>query len=147
MTAAHRRLLKFCFVGAIGIGVQLGLLTMLRRLQADYLAATGLAVEGAVIHNFLWHRRFTWVDRTQGGVCDFFQSLLRFHLSNGLISLFGNVALVHILVGKFELPVFAANIAAIALCFVVNFPKAEGGQARERAATPPGRACIREAKS
>jgi putative flippase GtrA len=29
----------------------------------NYLLATALAVETAVIHNFLWHQRFTWSDR------------------------------------------------------------------------------------
>jgi putative flippase GtrA len=32
-------------------------------LGLDYLVATALAVEAAVVHNFLWHQRFTWIDR------------------------------------------------------------------------------------
>ena len=50
------RWLKFNAVGGIGIGVQLVVLTVLRSwLKLDYLLATGLAVEIAAIHNFLWH--------------------------------------------------------------------------------------------
>lgn len=64
------RWLKFNFVGGIGIFVQLAALTLFRAgLHLDYLLATGLAVETAVIHNFLWHERFTGVTgrrRTSG---------------------------------------------------------------------------------
>ena len=59
-----RRWLKFNLVGAIGIVVQLAVLGILNGiLKLDYLPATALAVEAAVLHNFLWHERFTWADR------------------------------------------------------------------------------------
>ena len=52
------RWLKFNFVGGIGIGVQLVVLTALKSgLHFNYLLATVLAVEAAVIHNFIWHER------------------------------------------------------------------------------------------
>ena len=57
------RWLKFNLVGTIGIGVQLGMLYLLTSLGVDYMLATALAVESAVLHNFLWHERFTWPDR------------------------------------------------------------------------------------
>jgi putative flippase GtrA len=58
------RWLKFNFVGAIGIGVQFGALFLFTSVfHLHYLAATALAVEAAVVHNFLWHENFTWVDR------------------------------------------------------------------------------------
>src|SRR4029077_6154405 len=58
------RWMKFNAVGAGGILVQLGALTMLKSgLQLDYLFATALAVEAAILHNYLWHERFTWRDR------------------------------------------------------------------------------------
>ena len=56
---------KFNLVGAVGILVQFGVLFLLKSLlHVNYLAATGLAVEAAVVHNFFWHERFTWADRT-----------------------------------------------------------------------------------
>ena len=36
------------------------LLVLKTGLGFNYLVATALAVEGAVVHNFLWHERFTW---------------------------------------------------------------------------------------
>jgi putative flippase GtrA len=60
------RWFKFNLVGGMGIGVQLLVLLALKTgLGMTYLVATGLAVEAAVIHNFLWHERFTWADRGQ----------------------------------------------------------------------------------
>jgi putative flippase GtrA len=56
---------KFNFVGGIGIGVQFGALFLLKDvLHFNYLAATAIAVEAAVVHNFVWHEQFVWVDRT-----------------------------------------------------------------------------------
>jgi putative flippase GtrA len=47
------RWVKFNAVGGIGILVQLGTLTLLRSgLGVNYLLATALAVEAAVLHNF-----------------------------------------------------------------------------------------------
>jgi len=58
------RWLKFNAVGLMGICVQLAILALLRSgLGWNYLLSTALAVEITVIHNFLWHERFTWADR------------------------------------------------------------------------------------
>src|SRR6266568_5172087 len=83
------RWLKFNFVGLIGIGVQLLALVLLRSgLHLNYLLATALAVETAVVHNFLWHERFTWRDRVAKARLAQF---IKFNLTNGAISIFGNV--------------------------------------------------------
>jgi putative flippase GtrA len=60
------RWLKFNLVGTLGFAVQLGCLKLLLHFQMNYLAATALAVEIAVLHNFVWHERFTWKDRPGG---------------------------------------------------------------------------------
>jgi putative flippase GtrA len=60
------RWLRFNFVGGIGIFVQFVVLFLMKNvLHLDYLAATALAVEAAVVHNFIWHERYTWADRVQ----------------------------------------------------------------------------------
>ena len=71
-----------------------------------------VAVEAAILHNYFWHRRWTWPDRRG--------SLLRFHLSNGAISLPGNVALTAAFTWL-GLHYAAANALAIALCAAANF--------------------------
>jgi putative flippase GtrA len=115
------RLLKFSLVGGIGVGVQLGVLTALTAMHINYLRATVVAVECALVHNFLWHWRCTWSDRAGSGMRHAAASFLRFHVSNGFISLAGNLLLMRLLVGNLRLPVLLANLATIAACFVANF--------------------------
>lgn len=115
------RWLKFNAVGAMGIMVQLAALAALRGgLGVPYLAATALAVELAVLHNFAWHERWTWKDRT-GGHSGGAMRLVRFHLGNGIISLIVNLGLMRLLVGQFHIQYIAANLAAIAAGSIANF--------------------------
>jgi len=100
------RWLKFNAVGAAGIVVQLALLALLAKgLGVNYLLATALAVEAAVIHNFFWHQRFTWADRASSGTRESLGRFLRFNLTNGGLSILGNLVLMRLLVGRFPHPV------------------------------------------
>ncbi len=112
---------RFSFVGAIGIGVQLAALELLRRAGVDYLTATALAVEITIVHNFIWHERFTWVDRTRMAPREWLRRLVSFNVTNGGISLLGNVVLMRWLVGETHLPVLPANLLAITGCWLLNF--------------------------
>ena len=116
-----RRWLKFNFVGALGIGVQLAALAALTALGLGYLAATALAVETAVVHNFLWHERMTWRDRATPVLRHVLERFLRFQTANGAISLIGNLVVMRLLVGVVHLPVLWANLGAIAACATLNF--------------------------
>ena len=121
MSAARTRVrwLKFNAVGAGGIAAQLATLTLLKSgLRLDYLAATTLAVEAAVIHNFFWHERFTWADRPSGSS---WARFAKFNLTTGLFSILGNVLVMKVLVGEAHLNYFAANISTIATCSILNF--------------------------
>lgn len=110
---------KFNAVGAMGIVVQLVALTLLKSgLHVNYLLATALAVEAAVVHNFFWHERYTWADRQPASRLI---QLAKFNLSNGAISILGNVALMRVLVGTIGLHYFVANALSIACCSLLNF--------------------------
>jgi putative flippase GtrA len=123
---------KFNFVGGIGIAVQFVALFLLKAVfHLDYLVATALAVEAAVVHNFVWHERFTWADRIKparamrevaqpGWRCSLTR-LMRFHLGNGAVSIVGNMALMKLLVGQGHMNYLVANAIAIALCSLANF--------------------------
>ena len=116
------RWLKFNIVGGIGIGVQVVALTIFRSwLRVDYLVATGLAVEIAVIHNFLWHERFTWADRRAARPVRSLVRLAKFNASNGAVSIVGNLVLMRLLVGELKFNYVAANLLAIVVCSLVNF--------------------------
>lgn len=117
------RWLRFNLVGGIGIVVQLLMLVALKAvLHLGYLIATALAVEAAVVHNFLWHERFTWVDRTGGGFSRFF----KFNLTTGLFSIAGNLLLMKLLAGLGHVNYVLANGITIAACSVVNFLISDG---------------------
>ena len=113
------RWLRFNVVGAMGMAVQLGSLVILTRIVPKHvLAATAIAVELAVLHNFAWHVLYTWRGREGGSR---WRQMVRFQLANGAVSLFGNVVLMRVLVGEARLPVMAANAVAIACCSIANF--------------------------
>lgn len=117
-----RRLARFNVVGWIGAVLQMGLLAFLVRwLRFDYLLATLLAVEAAVLHNFAWHEMWTWAGSDPSGKSGLLNRLARFHLANGLISIAGNLLLMTILVGSAGLPVLVANFCTILICSGANF--------------------------
>ena len=121
-TTGFLRWLKFNAVGGIGILVQLAALAVFRSLcHLNYLLATALAVETAVLHNFFWHERFTWADRPSGHVTQSLMRLARFNATNGLVSIVGNLLLMRVLAGAFGLHYFIANLIAIAVCSLANF--------------------------
>jgi putative flippase GtrA len=119
-----RRWLRFTTVGGMGIVVQLVVLAILKGLLAiDYLLATALAVEIAVLHNFVWHERWTWSERTRGRrrTLLLLERLLRFNLTTGMVSILSNLVLMRLLVGQVHLHYLLANLLTIAICSLANF--------------------------
>lgn len=115
------RWMKFNLVGAMGIAVQVAALWLLTSIGFNYMPATAVAVEAAVLHNFIWHERFTWVDRRNRSRSGWANRLLRFNLSNGLISIAGNLLCMRLLVGEADVRPVTANLISIAVCSLVNF--------------------------
>ena len=111
---------RFNAVGAMGMVVQLAALALFNRWMAGhYLCASAAAVEITLLHNFVWHLGYTWRDRR--GCATLFTRFVGFHLSNGLVSMLGNLALMRILVRDAHLPLLLSNFVAILCCSVVNF--------------------------
>jgi putative flippase GtrA len=126
---------KFNLVGAAGMAVQLAALALFTRwTPGHYLCATAAAIEVTLLHNFAGHLRFTWRDRRDGS--DLLTQFVRFHLSNGLVSLLGNLALMRILVQEARMPLLAANSIAILCCSVVNFCLGDSWAFAKKAAQP-----------
>jgi putative flippase GtrA len=90
------RWLKFNLAAGLGIVIQLGRLKLLLIAGMNVYVATGLAVEFALLHNFIWHERsLGWIARVEAG------RLLRFsrsHLGNGAVSILGNMGLMWLFV-------------------------------------------------
>jgi putative flippase GtrA len=116
------RWIKFNTVGGVGIVVQLGALALFRSvLHLEYLVATALAVETAVIHNFVWHERFTWRDRPAARRSQSLVRFAKFNATNGAVSLVGNLLIIRTLVGQFHMNYVIANLIAVTVCSLVNF--------------------------
>ncbi len=125
MSALVLRWLKFNTVGGIGVAVQLVALAVFKSLLGlNYLLATGLAVETAVLHNFVWHERWTWRERT-GNRDGLAGRLARFHLGNGLVSILANLALMRFFVGQLQMQYLIANGFSISITALVNFVVSE----------------------
>jgi dolichol-phosphate mannosyltransferase len=112
------RIGRFNVVGLLGIPVHTLTLALLVWAGLHYLAATIVAVDVAVLHNFVWHRKWTWADRAQRRAG---AALMRFNLTTGVTSIAGNLVLMWLLVDGVGLNVYFANLAAIACCSLVNF--------------------------
>jgi putative flippase GtrA len=135
--AGLRHFVRFNLVGVMGVVVQLAALYLFNRiLRFGELFSTAAAVEAAVLHNFVWHERFTWVDRVGAAAQSFasqkvcassvfsrspFGRLLLFNFTNGAVSLAGNIIFMALLIGQAHLPLLASNLVAIACCALLNF--------------------------
>jgi dolichol-phosphate mannosyltransferase len=115
-----QRWMRFNLVGLIGMALQLTSLAILHRaMPCHNLIATALATEITLLHNFLWHWHYTWRDRRSATTP--LRQLIRFHLSNGLVSFAGNLGLVGLLTHTTHLPLLADTVIAILCCSLANF--------------------------
>src|SRR4051794_23117104 len=90
-------------------------------LHVNKLVATALAVEVAVLHNFVWHEKFTWRGEPRGTDRDVAIRLARFHAGNGLVSIVGNVVLMKVFADILRINTYLSMGLAIAICALANF--------------------------
>ena len=116
-----RRWCVFNAVGVMGATWQLLVLTVLIRLLGiDGPVATALAVEAAILHNFLWHERWTWGER-DAGTGGRWLRLARFNLVAGALSITTNVVLTAAYAEAFAMDYVLANLLAIGSCSILTF--------------------------
>ena len=115
------RWLRFYAVGAMGAALQFALLGLLVHVAGlNYLLATALSVEAAILHNFLWHRRWTWDDR-RGASDRAGAALARFNLTNGLVSISANLLSAYLLTGVWRIDPVLSSILSVAAGSLANF--------------------------
>jgi len=115
---------RFALVGLGGLVTQMTVLDLLTRVaMLDYRAATILAVEAAVLHNFVWHERWTW--QVPKGAGSRLSRAVRFHSTTAVLSILGNVVLMSLFVQVLGWPVLLANLAAVAILGIANFRAAD----------------------
>ena len=145
LTKAIARPGKFVVVGFFGFLLQLAILWLLTSVAGwSWLPATIVAVEAAIVHNFAWHRVWTWSDSVAGfsrfsrfdgfagfagfagfrrcsGFGNATAAFLRFNASTALTSIVGNVVLMAWFVRGLRLPVVLANVLAVGVMSAANF--------------------------
>jgi putative flippase GtrA len=84
--------------------------------------ATAIAVAMTVMHNYAWHRLWTWRDRHTAGVI---RQFLTFAGGSGLVSLAGNVGIVTMLTKLTPIAPAASSLIAIVVCGLVNYAVAD----------------------
>jgi putative flippase GtrA len=116
------RWIKFATVGGAGLAVQLAMLWALTKGTIPIWLATAIAVETAVLHNFVWHEVWTWRghDRSLR-----LKRLWRFHLATGAISIVSNTVLTVAFKHWLPIPLLAANVLAVATTAILNFVVAD----------------------
>ena len=120
------RSVAFVAVGFAGFVVQLSALAAFAMwLGVPHVAATAMAVELAILHNFVWHERWTWADRTAMDPEGTWRRLARFHVSSGVVSIAGNLLVTGWIIAVTDVPLLAANTLAVGACMVLNFVAAD----------------------
>jgi len=119
--------IKFNVVGVLGFALQTSVLFLLTHgaLRLSYLAATAIAVELAVLNNFVWHQRWTWNDRPSTTRKETLRRLAKFNITTGLVSIAGNLILMSLFVGYLGLPIAGANLASVVACSLLSFVLAD----------------------
>ena len=122
--ATGRRFVPFAVVGAGGFAVQMIAFELLTHAGWPLMLATAASVETAVAHNFAWHERWTWRDRTEGGA-GWPRRLAAFVASTAMTSLAGNLVFVTLFAGLIAADPIVLAATAVGATALVNFVVAD----------------------
>lgn len=115
-----RRVAAFLLVGGAGFALQMGGFGWLRATGWPLPAATAVSVVAAVVHNFLWHERWTWGDRG-GDIAARARRFAGYLATTGATSLLSNVLFVALFAGSCTLPPWVALSLAVVSTSAINF--------------------------
>lgn len=117
--AFAQRVGRYGLVGASGVGVNMGVFWLLNtQLHAHYLVAGPIAIQVALLSNYLLNNNWTFADRRHGLLSP--SSFLRYQV----VSLGGlaiNLLVLHVLAGSVAVPAVVANLAGIGVATAWNF--------------------------
>jgi dolichol-phosphate mannosyltransferase len=116
-----RRFVKFCIVGGSGVLVNMGLLWLLTEVAGlFYLVSSVVAVETAIVNNFVWNDVWTFHDRRRPGRAERLKRLARFNaVSVGGLGI--NVAVLWLLTEQLGMHYLVSNLFGIAAATLWNF--------------------------
>jgi putative flippase GtrA len=113
---------RFLVTGLAGFVCQIAtLLTLVSIFAMNYVAATVLAIELAIVFNYVCHEHWTWKDRPARSVSERWARLVRFNVMTGLTSIGGGVIITALLVESSGMSPVIANVLSVVALGLVNF--------------------------
>jgi putative flippase GtrA len=135
-----QRWVRFNAVGGAGFVLQTTAVWLLaEQAGLHYLGAVAVALELAILHNYVWHARWTWRDRRGGGRP--VRRLVQYHALAGAMAL-ANLVCVAVLVEAWDVPYLPASALAVGICAVVNFGSQTGSCFRNEQRNGPRRDAV-----
>jgi putative flippase GtrA len=120
------RFARFFVTGVAGFVCQIATLAVLVSFfSMNYVIATIIAIELAIVFNYVCHEHWTWRDRPARNGGERVARLLKFHAMTALTSITGGVLITALLVESFDLAPVAANIISVLALGLLNFAGAD----------------------
>lgn len=111
---------KFLVVAWLGMGVNTACLYLFKGvLHIRIIPASMMAIEIAIIHNFIWMRYWAWRDRQDRP--PFLKQLLLYNVATGAVDLAANVSVLWALSTFFGVHYLLANILGMAAGPFIKF--------------------------
>ena len=116
-----KRFITFTFVGISGIFVNQAILFYAHEsLHVPLALASLIAIQIAIINNFIWNRQFTWTDRPMKGYQAIKKGLIKFTLVSWVAGALNWVILL-ILTEYAGIYYMIANLMAILVASILNY--------------------------
>ncbi len=114
------RILKFAIVGVSGIGVNMGVLYLLKEFALiPVFIGSLIAIELSILSNFWLNHFWTWKDRSESGTV--WGKVVRYHVGAGLTAMLGNYLILIVLTEFFGVNYLISNLIGIAVGTFGNF--------------------------
>ncbi len=111
---------KFMVVAWLGAGVNTAFLYLFKGVwRIPIIPASIMAIEIAIVHNFVWMRYWAWRDRTDRP--PFVKQLLFYNAATGAVDLAANVSILWVLSTFFGVHYLVANILGMAAGPFIKF--------------------------
>lgn len=116
-----KRAVKFALVGSSGVLVNMGFFFIFNEIiRLAYQISSIIAIEIAIINNFIWNAYWTWKDRKTANVKEKRIRFLKYHLITGASSLM-NYGILILLVEAAHMNKYIANLIGILIAMGFNF--------------------------
>lgn len=115
-----KRIFSFQFIGWIGTLVNLALLWLFYDVLGWSLLISGaLAIEAAIVHNYVWYYFWTWSDRVDYTVRDFCVLLFKYNVLTAFVDFVIRLSILWVLTEYFGVHYLISDI--IGMCITPLF--------------------------